>query len=154
MMRKTKEQKLAEGKARADAFMRQFAAYESTPAHRRRRQALDDRQARSLAKDLSGERKGGLEELREIPGFAENEAAIRKENALHLAMMEAKRSSGLTQTQIAQRLGMPQPNVSRLEHARSVSFSSFSAYLMACGFDFTIRLRPVPARGRRGAVGD
>lgn len=153
-MRKTKEQKLAEGKARADAFMRQFADYETTPAHRRRRQALDDRQAQSLAKDLSGERKGGLEELREIPGFAENEAAIRKENALHLAMMEAKRSSGLTQTQIAQRLGMPQPNVSRLEHARSVSFSSFSAYLMACGFDFTIRLRPVPARGRRGAVGD
>lgn len=141
----SKKQLRAEGKARADAFMARFAAYESTPAARRRRRALDDRQARSLAKDLSGERPGGLAELREIPGFAENESSIRRENALHLAMMEAKRASGLTQAQIARRLGMAQPNVSRLEHSQSVTFRTFSAYLLACGFDFTIRLRPVPA---------
>lgn len=145
MMSKTKAQLRAEGKARADAFMARFAGYETTPATRRRRRALDDRQARSLAKDLSGERPGGLAELREIPGFAENEAAIRRQNALHLAMMEAKQASGLNQMQIARRLGMAQPNVSRLEHSQNVSFRTFSAYLLACGFDFSIRLRPVPA---------
>ena len=144
MMSKTKAQLRAEGKARADAFMARFADYAATPAARRRRRALDDRQARSLAKDLSGKRPGGLEELREIPGFAENEASIRRQNTLHLAMMEAKRASGLNQMQIARLLGMAQPNVSRLEHSQNVSFRTFSAYLLACGFDFSIRLHPVP----------
>ena len=131
----------ADGKARADAFMAKFADYSTTPTYRRRRNVLDERQARSLAKDLSGKRKGGIEELHTIPEFIENEASIRKENALHLAMMEAKKRSGLSQSAIARRLGMPQPNVSRIEHSEVVSFNTFADYLMACGFDFTINLR-------------
>ena len=133
---------IAEGKARADVFMSKFADYKTMATYRRRRNALDKRQAKSLAKDLSAERKGGIEELRTIPGFVENEPAIRKENALHLAMMEAKKRSGLTQTEIASRLGMPQPNVSRIEHSEVVTFNTFADYLMACGFSFTIKLRP------------
>lgn len=140
-MAKTKAQVETEGKVRADAFMAKFADYATTSAYRRRRKTLDERQTRSLAKDFSGERKGGIEELRDIPGFAEHEASIRKENALHLAMMEAKKRSGLSQSAIARRLGMPQPNVSRIEHSEVVSFNTFADYLMACGFDFTINLR-------------
>lgn len=136
-----KKKIIAEGKARAAAFMSKFMGYASTATYRRRRKTLDERQAKSLAKDLSGERKGGIEELRSIPGFVENEPSIRKENALHLAMMEAKRRSGLNQTEIAARLGMPQPNVSRIEHSEIVTFNTFAAYLFACGFDFTINLR-------------
>ena len=64
-------------------------------------------------------------------------------NALHLAMMEAKNRSGLSQTEIAARLDMPQPNVSRIEHSEVVTFNTFSEYLMVCGFDFTINLRPL-----------
>ena len=142
-MAKTKSQIAADGKARADAFMAKFANYSTTSTYRRRRKALDERQARSLAKDLSGERKGGIEELRTIPGFIENEASIRKENSLHLVMMEAKKRSGLNQTEIAARLGMPQSNVSRIEHSKIVTFNTFAAYLFACGFDFSINLRSV-----------
>ena len=69
-MAKTKSQIAADGKARADAFMAKFADYSTTPTYRRRRKALDERQARSLAKDLSGERKGGIEELRTVPGLS------------------------------------------------------------------------------------
>ena len=76
-------------------------------------------------------------------GSIENEASIRKENALHLAMMEAKKRSGLSQSAIARRLGMPQPNVSRIEHSEVVSFNTFAEYLAACGFDFAIKLQPV-----------
>ena len=131
------------GKARANAFMARFADYEKSPAYQRRKKALDNRQAKSLAKDLSGKRKGGIEELRLIPGFVESESEIRKENSLHLAMMEAKKRSGLNQLEIAERLGMPQPNVSRIEHSPMVTFNTFSAYLFACGFDFKIDLRPI-----------
>ena len=66
-----------------------------------------------------------------------------KTNVLHLVMMEAKKRSGFTQTEIAERLGMPQPNVSRIEHSEVITFNTFSEYLAACGFDFTINLRPV-----------
>ena len=134
---------IAEGKARAEAFMSKFADYETTATYRRHRKALNERQAKSLAKDLSGKRKGGIEELRTIPGFVESEPSIRKENALHLAMMEAKKRSGLTQTEIAARLGMPQPNVSRIEHSEVVTFNTFAEYLAACGFNFTINLNPI-----------
>ena len=133
----------AAGKARANAFMARFADYEKSAAYQKRKKALDDRQAKSLAKDLSGKRKGAIEELRAIPGFVESESAIRKENALRLAMMEAKKRSGLNQLEIAERLGMPQPNVSRIEHSPMVTFNTFSAYLFACGFDFKIDLRPI-----------
>ena len=67
-------------------------------------------------------------------------AGVGRENALHLAMMEAKKRSGLSQSAIARRLGMPQPNVSRIEHSEVVSFNTFADYLMACGFGFTINL--------------
>lgn len=66
-----------------------------------------------------------------------------KTNVLHLAIIEAKKKSGLSQTEIAARLGMPQPNVSRIEHSEVVSFNTFADYLMACGFDFTINLKPI-----------
>ena len=143
---KAKPQIVADGRARAAAFMSKFANYAMTSTYRRRRKALDERQTRSLAKDLSGERKGGIEELRAIPGFVENETSIRKENALHLAMIEAKKRSGLSQSAIAKRLGIPQPNVSRIEHSEVVTFNTFSDYLMACGFDFTIKLHVATAR--------
>ncbi len=141
-MNNQKNKIVVEGRARADAFMSQFADYEKTATYSRRRKALAARQAKSLEKDFSGKRKGGVDELREIPGFIENEPKIRKENALHLAMMEAKKRSKLNQSEIARRLGMPQPNVSRIEHSEVVSFTTFADYLFACGFDFTISLRP------------
>ena len=62
---------------------------------------------------------------------------------LHEAMDEAKRRSGLTQTDIANRLGKWQPNVSRVERGANVSFKAFSDYLAACGFGFTLKIHPV-----------
>jgi predicted XRE-type DNA-binding protein len=64
-------------------------------------------------------------------------------NALHRAMMEAKERSGLSQKEIAARSGMAQPNISRIERGGAVSFNAFSEYISACGFDFTVNLRPV-----------
>ena len=61
-------------------------------------------------------------------------------------MIEAKKRSGLSQSAIAKRLGIPQPNVSRIEHSEVVTFNTFSDYLMACGFDFTIKLRTANTR--------
>lgn len=58
-------------------------------------------------------------------------------------MMEARKRSGLNQKEIAKRSGMAQPNISRMERGGAVSFNAFSEYLAACGFDFSVELRPV-----------
>lgn len=68
------------------------------------------------------------------------------------AMLEAKRRSGLTQGAIAGRIGMPQSNVSRVEHGTSVSSGGFEAYIAACGFDFDITLRPSEATLERSGA--
>ena len=63
-------------------------------------------------------------------------------NAFLRALVEAKQISGLSQKTIAERIGKPQSNVSRMEHSNSVSFKTFCDYLAACGFDFIINLKP------------
>lgn len=46
---------------------------------------------------------------------------------------ELRRRKGLTQLEIASRLGMTQPEVSRLEHRRDVRISTARAYVRAVG---------------------
>lgn len=76
------------------------------------------------------------------PGFADEMGTFRQEYEMNVAMYKAKKESGLTQTEIAKRMGIPRPNVSRIEHSRTVSFDTFCSYLKACGFAFTFALMP------------
>lgn len=73
-------------------------------------------------------------------------------NALLRAMLEAKKLSGLSQSAIAERIGMPQSNVSRIEHSGGVSFNTFSEYIAACGFDVDINLRPIGTLHERSGM--
>lgn len=77
------------------------------------------------------------------PGFKSGMESFRQEYAMNVAMYKAKRASGLTQTAIAERMGIPRSNVSRIEHSRCVSFDTFCAYLKACGFAFSFNLMPM-----------
>jgi len=76
------------------------------------------------------------------PSFKRGMESFRHEYAMNVAMYRAKTESGLTQTAIAERMGIPRSNVSRIEHSRSVSFDTFCAYLKACGFAFSFKLMP------------
>jgi len=76
------------------------------------------------------------------PTFKAGMEAFRQEYAMNVAMYKAKTESGLTQTAIAERMGIPRSNVSRIEHSRTVSFDTFCAYLKACGFAFSFNLMP------------
>lgn len=86
--------------------------------------------------------KGGkaLDEMREIPGF--DECQERAVNAIQMALLDARKRSGLKQIEIAKRMNIPQANVSRIEHsADAITFKTFAAYLKACGFSFTVSLQ-------------
>ena len=110
-----------------------------------RRDRAEESRIKAEARTFAKKRSGYLEALRrDCPGFAENESAIRADNALKVAMMEARDKSGLTQAEIARRMGVSPSNLSRALHGgNAVSGSTFAAFLNACGFSFTVRLQRV-----------
>lgn len=108
--------------------------------YERNAERLAEQQARSLARTFA---KGGrrLRDLREIPGFIAEEGEVRAKNAMQIAILNARKRSGLNQGEVAARMGIPQSNVSRIEHQTdALTFKTFAAYLRACGFGFKVSL--------------
>lgn len=70
---------------------------------------------------------------RENPGMEQDVAAIKRaiEDALELA--ELRRRRGVTQVQLAERLGTSQGNVSTLEHRVELYISTLREYVEALG---------------------
>ena len=65
-------------------------------------------------------------------------------------MIEARQAAGLTQTEIATRVGTSQSVVARLENARHMpTFEMIARYAAAIGRRLDIHL--VPSSGKRGA---
>lgn len=120
-------------------------------AHERRRVKNAESGLRASARMFSREHAPYLDALRrDCPGFSEGENAERTATALKVAMLEARDKSGLTQAEIAGRMGVRPSNLSRILHGNGrVNGATFAAFLRACGFGFSIRLVPFPKVGRR-----
>ena len=77
--------------------------------------------------------------LMERPGVrAEVERIEREESALLDALLKARQDAGLTQAQVAERMGTQAPAVARLERAlatgkHSPSVATLRKYVKACG---------------------
>ena len=124
----------------------------SIAATRRRRVARNaERGVKAAAKMYACESGKQLDALRrDCHGFAENENADRAAIALKAAMIEARDKSGMTQAEIAERMGVEPSNLSRLLHGGGgVNGATFAAFLRACGFGFTIALVPFQKRRLR-----
>lgn len=84
------------------------------------------------------------------------EEAAKKE--LWLQLVEARQAAGLTQAQMAQRLGVSQSQVAKIERRgyEAYTLTTLRRYVLALGQDFTLEVRvrhvpqqagePVPAR--------
>lgn len=70
-------------------------------------------------------------------------------SAMMAALRNARRSAGLTQQELAERLGTQQPAVSRLEHDEDTTFERFLDYLMACDRMPFEELQTAPLQGLR-----
>lgn len=65
---------------------------------------------------------------------------LRRMHGGHL-IREARRRAGLTQAELAERLGTAQPNVARWESANmSPSVDTLTKIIHACGLDLLVRL--------------
>lgn len=80
-----------------------------------------------------------IKKLLRRPGVrAEVERIEREESALLDALLKARQAAGLTQAQVAERMGTQAPAVARLERAlatgkHSPSVATLRKYVKACG---------------------
>lgn len=56
-----------------------------------------------------------------------------------LTLADLRRSQGLTQAELAQLLGVSQPNVSKIEHGEEVHLSTLGDYIAALGGRLEVR---------------
>jgi ribosome-binding protein aMBF1 (putative translation factor) len=85
-----------------------------------------------------------VEELMKRPGVrAELERLENEEGILLDAMLKARHAAGLTQAQLAERMGTQAPAVARLERSlatgkHSPSIATLKKYLNACGKELVL----------------
>lgn len=87
-----------------------------------------------------------VKKLMRRPGVrAEVERIEREESALLDALLKARQEAGLTQAQVAERMGTLAPAVARLERAlatgkHSPSLATLRKYVKACGKHLVLRV--------------
>jgi predicted transcriptional regulator len=87
-----------------------------------------------------------VKKLLERPGVqTEVERLEREETALLDALLKARQEAGLTQAQVAERMGTQAPAIARLERAlatgkHSPSVATLRRYVKACGKRLVLRV--------------
>lgn len=84
------------------------------------------------------------------PGYAAAYGALEDEYAALGELLRARRSAGMTQAEVAERMGVAQASVARLESSagsrkHAPSLSSLRRYADAVGCELRITLAPKPA---------
>ncbi|HLZ69129.1 MAG TPA: helix-turn-helix transcriptional regulator [Dehalococcoidia bacterium] len=76
------------------------------------------------------------------PAFREAYAAEAASKQLWLQLVEARQAAGLTQAELAQRLGVSQAQVARVEKRgyNSYTLKTLRRYVQALGGDFTLEV--------------
>ncbi len=86
-----------------------------------------------------------VKKVQSYPKYEQHSQEWDAEYAAVRAMAEAREAANLSQTELAARMGISQPAVSRALRG-NVTIETFARILAACGFEFTISTRPVQSR--------
>ena len=97
-----------------------------------------------------------LKRWRRNPEFAAAYDALADEFAALGELLRARKAAGLTQAQVADRMGIPQSSVARLESSagsrkHAPSIATLRRYADALGCELHLRLAPKPVRARKRA---
>jgi ribosome-binding protein aMBF1 (putative translation factor) len=84
------------------------------------------------------------------PGAKERQAKLRQETLAEYGLYQLRADAGVSQVQLAERLGVTQPAVSKLEHAEDMRISTLRSYLE--NLDAVLHLEVELASGRRVAL--
>ena len=81
-------------------------------------------------------------ELLNDPEIKAEYDALEQEFAIAQALIDARSSAGMTQAQVAARLGVSQPVVARMESGRNISIKSIARYAKAVGRPIKLEILP------------
>ncbi len=89
--------------------------------------------------------KAALGKAQKRPGFTEAWDALEEEYSAHNALLTARKPAGLTQEQLAQRMGTTKGAIGRLEASlrndkHSPSFATLKRYAHACGKKLVVQM--------------
>jgi len=89
--------------------------------------------------------KKAVAKAKKRPGFTEAWDALEEEYAALSALLKARQKAGLTQEELARKMGTTKSAVSRLESSlrndkHSPSFATLKKYANACGKKIMVRL--------------
>lgn len=87
------------------------------------------------------------EKMRIDPQYRQEYEALEEEFALAKRMIEARAKANLTQAQIAERMGITQPSVARIESGKNVSLKTLGRYAKALGAEVKVE---IVFRGAKG----
>ena len=76
--------------------------------------------------------------LRENPAYKAAYDALEPEFAIADALVKARTEAGMTQKEVAGRLGVSQPAVARMESGKNVSIRAIARYARAIGRPITL----------------
>ena len=79
------------------------------------------------------------------PEFIRERAALEDEFTVAEAMIKAREAADLTQAELAERMGVSQPAIAKLESGKSVSLNTLKRYAQATGTRLKVEFIPRPA---------
>ncbi len=79
------------------------------------------------------------------PEFIREREALEDEFIVADAMIRARIAADLTQAQLAERMGVSQPAIAKLESGKSVSLNTLKRYAQATGTKLKVEFIPRPA---------
>lgn len=85
-----------------------------------------------------------LPELLQKPEFRAAYDSLEQEFSIARALIAARSEAGMTQVEVAQRMGVSQPVVARMESGRNVSVKSLRRYARAINRPIPLLIQPEP----------
>jgi DNA-binding XRE family transcriptional regulator len=83
------------------------------------------------------------EQMENNPEYKAAYNSLEQEFAIAGALIRARSEAGMTQTDVAARLGVTQPAVARIESGKNVSLRTISRYAAAVGKKITLEVLPI-----------
>jgi DNA-binding XRE family transcriptional regulator len=80
--------------------------------------------------------------VKDNPAYKAAYDALEQEFSVARALIRARLEAGMTQAQVAARLGITQPAVARMESGRNISLKAVSRYAGAVGRPITLEVFP------------
>ena len=81
--------------------------------------------------------------MRDNPEYKAAYDALEQEFAIANALIQARSEAGMTQKDVAEKLGVSQPAVARMESGKNISIKAIARYAKAMGRPINLSILPV-----------